>query len=119
MQTRCLGIAGRSCRNTIPYGSGSRCRTCEGEYRARKNATNRTVRKQRLASGDGAQRRVRTALNKAGAGTCAHCRRQFLATDLHVDHVHALSKGGKDVMSNVQLLCHEDHRIKTRNERNE
>ncbi|WP_164383887.1 HNH endonuclease signature motif containing protein [Streptomyces sp. OM5714] len=117
MRTRCINAASAKCGGWVEYGHGSRCRACESEYRARKNATNRGVRKQRLATGDGAQRRVRAALNRAGAASCAKCRRSFLATDLAVDHVHALSKGGKDVMSNVQVLCHECHRLKTRSER--
>ncbi|MFD4032278.1 HNH endonuclease [Streptomyces sp. NPDC058637] len=117
MRTRCIDSAHAKCGGWVEYGHGSRCRACESEYRARKNATNRSVRKQRLSTGDGAQQRVRKALNKAGSATCSKCRQPFPASGLDVDHIYALSKGGKDIVSNLQLLCHECHRLKTRDER--
>ncbi len=45
---------------------------------------------------------------------CAHCLskgRYTLATEL--DHIIALTNGGKDTPSNYQGLCEECHKIKT------
>ncbi|MEV4683952.1 HNH endonuclease [Streptomyces kurssanovii] len=60
---------------------------------------------------------MRAALNRVGSGVCRSCRRESLAIDLHVDHVVPLSKNGMDIESNVQVLCRECHRLKTRSER--
>ncbi|MFE9779276.1 HNH endonuclease [Streptomyces sp. NPDC005775] len=117
MRTRCIDSARAKCGGWVEYGHGSRCRACESEYRARKNATNRSVRKQRLSSGDGAQRRVRAALRKAGQCSCAHCREVFPADSLEVDHRLPLSHGGLDVLTNIQVLCIRCHRAKTANDR--
>ncbi|WP_267488100.1 HNH endonuclease [Streptomyces sp. DH8] len=40
----------------------------------------------------------------------------FPADEVDVDHVRPLSRGGEDVDSNVQALCHGCHQIKTATE---
>ncbi|WP_229848372.1 HNH endonuclease [Streptomyces melanogenes] len=40
----------------------------------------------------------------------------FPADGVDVDHVRPLSLGGEDVDSNVQVLCHGCHQLKTRTE---
>ncbi|MFZ4265993.1 HNH endonuclease [Streptomyces arboris] len=108
---------GKSCRGFVEYGHGSRCRACESEYEARRAVTRNARRKARLATGDGAQRKVRAALRKAGQCSCAHCREVFPADALEVDHCLPLSFGGLDVLTNIQVLCIRCHRTKTANDR--
>ncbi|MFI8810261.1 MULTISPECIES: HNH endonuclease [unclassified Streptomyces] len=40
----------------------------------------------------------------------------FPADGVDVDHVRPLSRGGEDVDSNVQVLCHGCHQLKTATE---
>ncbi|MFJ8557354.1 HNH endonuclease [Streptomyces microflavus] len=112
MRTRCLEPG---CRDWTHQDS--RCRLHLSEYNARRSATSNARRKARLATGDGAARRARTALRKAGNGECAHCREVFAADALDVDHIVPLSKGGLDVSSNLQLLCKQCHMNKTASDR--
>ena len=70
----------------------------------------------RANSGDGAARRARYALNRAGSAICAHCGLTLQASALHVDHARAIADGGADVDTNIQLLCIPCHYKKTRNE---
>ncbi|MFH9262720.1 HNH endonuclease [Streptomyces sp. NPDC017546] len=40
----------------------------------------------------------------------------FPANEVDVDHVRPLALGGEDVDSNVQVLCHDGHQLKTATE---
>ncbi|MFI6687751.1 HNH endonuclease [Streptomyces sp. NPDC050485] len=40
----------------------------------------------------------------------------FPADGVDLDHVRTLSLGGEDIDSNVQVLCHGCHQLKTRTE---
>lgn len=46
------------------------------------------------------------------SGNCAGCGTHFEARHLEVDHIIAVSKGGTDHISNLQLLCANCNRIK-------
>ncbi|MGP9018899.1 HNH endonuclease [Streptomyces sp. BR1] len=51
-----------------------------------------------------------------GSAWCDWCLGTFPADGVDVDHVRPLSLGGEDVDSNVQVLCHECHQLKTSTE---
>lgn len=113
MRIRCLDCRGWAV-------TGGRCRLHHAEKEAQRNAKSTAKRRERMASGDGAQSRWRKRLNKSGAARCNGCGHEFLAAELAVDHITPLFKGGRDVDINVQLLCHEVcHKAKTRRQRRE
>ncbi len=46
---------------------------------------------------------------------CAHCRRRFRSKELEVDHIVEIARGGPALeYANLQTLCRECHRAKTR-----
>ncbi len=49
--------------------------------------------------------KVKVALLKVQKGRCAYCRAKLQPADMHVDHIHPLSKGGSSDLSNLQLTC--------------
>ncbi|WP_189056083.1 HNH endonuclease [Longimycelium tulufanense] len=105
----CLGCGGRF----RPEGSVSRCEGCRRaspEQNRRKNA-------RRQQAGNGAARRLRYAVNRVGRSLCATCQVVYPARAIEIDHRVPLSRGGRDVDDNVQPLCRECHRVKSRRER--
>ncbi|WP_240351385.1 HNH endonuclease [Streptomyces olivoreticuli] len=60
--------------------------------------------------------RLRRTLDRRGLGCCDWCLDDFPADGVDVDHVRPLSLGGEDIDSNVQVLCHGCHGLKTRTE---
>ena len=74
----------------MPTTNGSRCLPCAGRYR---NATRNP------AYDDPAYRRLRTPTTCPGYGVPAHA-----ATDLTLDHVIPLSRGGA-VLGPTRVLC--------------
>ncbi|MEV8015634.1 HNH endonuclease signature motif containing protein [Streptomyces sp. NPDC086554] len=52
-------------------------------------------------------------MRKAVGGHCASCRGWFLPSQVDIDHVLPLAKGGEDVETNVQVLCKACHKTKT------
>ncbi|MFD9424015.1 MULTISPECIES: HNH endonuclease [unclassified Streptomyces] len=51
-----------------------------------------------------------------GSAWRGRCLGDFPADGVDVDHVRPLSRGGEDVDSNVQVLCHSCHQLKTATE---
>ncbi|MEN8653760.1 HNH endonuclease signature motif containing protein [Streptomyces sp. 21So2-11] len=56
-------------------------------------------------------------LNAKGYGYCTKCGGTLPADALEVDHIKALSNGGKDEIANIQLLCRHCHLSKTNDDR--
>lgn len=93
-------------------GDPSRCTDCATRTtrtRDRAHAARRAA-----APGDGARRRLRTAVNKAGGAVCALCSGWHAAAAIEIDHQVRLADGGHDVDSNVRPLCLGCHDRKTR-----
>lgn len=109
MRTRCL-----DCRDWATRGG-----RCDEHYRAREAARSpqsHSKRKQAIANGTQAARRLRAALRRAGWATCARCGLTVLPSAVDVDHIKPLSQGGTDTDSNVQALCRPCHRLKTKSD---
>ena len=79
----------------------------------------RTKNAKRAQAGDGAGRRLRAVVNKAGAWPCALCVRLVPAQFTEVDHVLPIFRGGRDEEGNLQVLCRDCHRDKTAQENRE
>ena len=45
--------------------------------------------------------------NLRGHGLCHYCKKKFNATDLTMDHVIPISRGGKSTKSNIVTACKE------------
>lgn len=45
------------------------------------------------------------AIRKAQRNKCAYCRVSLSRTEMHVDHIVALSRGGSNDRRNLQMLC--------------
>ena len=68
-----------------------------------------------LSEGDNAASALRKAIRAAGWAYCAKCGARLLPSAVDIDHVTPLSAGGRDVPSNVQVLCRAVcHKAKTR-----
>ncbi|MEV7402836.1 HNH endonuclease signature motif containing protein [Streptomyces sp. NPDC091267] len=57
---------------------------------------------------------IRAAIRTVGFVACARCLGHYLGSQVDVDHVKPLAKGGEDVDGNVQVLCKSCHKLKTR-----
>ncbi|MFF8026188.1 HNH endonuclease [Streptomyces sp. NPDC007896] len=55
-------------------------------------------------------------MQERGSTCCDWCPGDFSADGVDVDHVRPLSLGGEGIDSNVQVLCHGCHQLKTRTE---
>ncbi|MFE2747802.1 HNH endonuclease [Streptomyces scopuliridis] len=55
-------------------------------------------------------------MQERGSAWCDWCLGDFPADGVDVDHVRPLSLGGEDIDSNVQVLCHGCHQLKTSTE---
>ena len=64
---------------------------------------NRRRMRDLLASGSFSQGDIEHRMNLQ-RGRCAYCRK-LLHDNYHVDHIQALSKGGSNEPSNIQMLC--------------
>ena len=60
--------------------------------------------------------RVYRTVRKLTAERCASCELVYPPNYLRVDHVLPLADGGVDALGNIQLLCVDCHRVKTRAE---
>jgi len=99
------------CRTRYTPGDPQRCPLCALTVTRAKNAAHAAQRN--AAPGDGAARRARAAVNRAGSAYCYGCHRWHLAAAIEIDHIVALGDGGTDTDSNVQPLCKPCHWAKT------
>lgn len=58
-------------------------------------------------------RRIRDAVLLRDGYTCQQCKRLCLPCDLECDHITPTSKGGTDVLHNLQAMCIPCHERKT------
>lgn len=76
------------------------------EYNRRKPESKRAAyhrRKSSFSDGTVTAKFIRFLLS-AQKGCCASCKKR-MRLKFHVDHIEALSKGGKNTSTNIQLLC--------------
>ena len=92
---------------------GGRCPECaQARAKARRDAIGTTA--ERGYGGNWARLRRMVLAEEPVCRACAAGGRVALATD--VDHILPKAKGGTDVRTNLQPLCHECHSRKTMNE---
>ncbi|MFE2977453.1 HNH endonuclease [Streptomyces sp. NPDC059258] len=101
---------------TEPATHRGRCKNHHAAYEGRPSTRSRRARGRRRANRRDAAARLRRRVQDRGLAWCDWCLADFPATGVDVDHVRPLSLGGEDVDSNVQVLCHGCHGLKTRTE---
>ncbi|MFI5864239.1 HNH endonuclease [Streptomyces sp. NPDC051546] len=101
---------------TEPATHRRRCKTHHGAYEGRASVRTRRARGRRRADRNDGAARLRRRVQERGSAWCDWCLNDFPANGVDVDHVRPLSLGGEDVDSNVQVLCHSCHGLKTRTE---
>ncbi|MGW8330143.1 HNH endonuclease [Streptomyces sp. NPDC055897] len=101
---------------TEPATHRGRCKSHHGAYEGRPNVRSRRARGRRRANRSDAAARLRRRVQERGNAWCDWCLNDFPADGVDVDHVRPLSLGGEDTDSNVQVLCHDCHALKTRTE---
>ncbi|MFC9650852.1 HNH endonuclease [Streptomyces sp. NPDC056937] len=99
-----------------PATHRGRCKTHHGAYEGRPNVRSRRARGRRRANRRDAAARLRRRVQERGTAWCDWCLGDFPADGVDVDHVRPFALGGEDVDSNVQVLCHRCHGIKTATE---
>ncbi|MGW3674625.1 HNH endonuclease [Streptomyces sp. NPDC005166] len=92
---------------------GGRCEAHHADYSGRRSVRSHAVRRAALARGHNAAAALRRAVRRAGGADCGWCRGFYRPSNLDIDHVLPLAKGGDDVESNVQALCKRCHAAKT------
>ncbi|MDT0267991.1 HNH endonuclease signature motif containing protein [Streptomyces sp. DSM 44915] len=90
-----------------------RCAVHFAAYERRTGVRQRRERRAVTARFFDAAAALRHLVREAGYVPCAWCGRRFPASAVEVDHVCPLSDGGRDVASNLQILCLSCHREKT------
>ncbi|MEV4976392.1 HNH endonuclease [Streptomyces scopuliridis] len=98
---------------TEPATHRGRCKTHHATYEGRPSVRSRRARGRRRASRRDAAARLRRRVQERGSAWCDWCLGDFPADGVDVDHVRPLSLGGEDIDSNVQVLCHGCHQLKT------
>ncbi|MFJ2783696.1 MULTISPECIES: HNH endonuclease [unclassified Streptomyces] len=101
---------------TEPATRRGRCEAHYGAYEGRPAVRSRRTRGRRRAGRRDAAARLRRLVDERGSAWCDWCLGDFPAAVVDIDHVRPLSMGGEDVGSNVQVLCHGCHALKTRTE---
>lgn len=56
---------------------------------------------------------LRQKIIERDKGICQHCKKKCLPGDLEIDHIQPVSKGGKTLASNLQVLCMRCNRTKS------
>lgn len=95
---------------------GSRCEEHELPKKPRGVAAERRRNAKRQARSTGAARRLRETLRQVEWYQCAACLCRHHWSELEVDHVVPLMRGGTDQPGNLQVLCRMCHRVKTSEE---
>ncbi|MFF1479666.1 HNH endonuclease [Streptomyces sp. NPDC058301] len=93
-----------------------RCKAHHGVYEGRPSVRTHRARGRRRAARYDAAARLRRRVQERGSAWCDWCLGNFPAEGVDVDHVRPLSLGGEDIDSNVQVLCHGCHGLKTSTE---
>ncbi|WHM36993.1 HNH endonuclease signature motif containing protein [Streptomyces sp. BPTC-684] len=93
-----------------------RCDVHDRAHEKRPAVRSRRERGRRRAKRYDAAARLRRRVRERGSAWCDWCLGDFPADGVDVDHVRPLSLGGEDVDSNVQVLCHGCHALKTATE---
>ncbi|WP_443052939.1 HNH endonuclease [Streptomyces sp. NBC_00184] len=106
MRTRCL-----DCRDWATHAG--RCALHHSNYNAQRSVKSHAKRRAAIARGNNAAAKLRRAVRKAVGGECRICLRWCLPSQVDIDHVLPLAKGGEDVEGNVQILCKTCHKTKT------
>ncbi|MFF2406728.1 HNH endonuclease [Streptomyces sp. NPDC058092] len=106
MRTRCL-----DCRDWATHKG--RCPTHHKAYENGRAYQSHSKRRAAIARGNNAASRLRKRVRDAVSGTCVMCLGSFLPSQVDIDHVVPLARGGEDVDSNVQVLCKRCHKTKT------
>lgn len=66
----------------------------------------------------GEWRKLREEVLDRDQGLCQECKRQGrIMPGTDVDHIVPKAQGGSDSLSNLQVLCRECHRLKTKREK--
>ncbi|MFD8104771.1 HNH endonuclease [Streptomyces microflavus] len=98
---------------TEPATHRGRCKTHHATYEGRPNVRSRRARGRRRANRRDGAARLRRRVQERGSAWCDWCLGDFPADGVDVDHVRPLALRGEDTDSNVQVLCHGCHRVKT------
>ncbi|MFE2635413.1 HNH endonuclease [Streptomyces scopuliridis] len=93
-----------------------RCEAHHTAYEGRASVRTRQARGRLRANRHDAAARLRQRVDERGHGWCDWCLNTFAPWAVDVDHVRPLALGGEDVDSNVQVLCHGCHQLKTATE---
>ncbi|MGW2583097.1 HNH endonuclease [Streptomyces virginiae] len=101
---------------TEPATHRGRCQTHHQDYERRPAVRSRQSRARQRAARNDAAARLRRRVQERGSAWCDWCLGDFPADTVDVDHVRPISLGGEDIDSNVQVLCHPCHELKTRTE---
>lgn len=95
---------------TAPGLFANHCKAC-----AQRDRLSPAVRRA-VAERHNAAANLRALVNVLGSARCARCDQGFCAAEIEIDHVVPLASGGTDTRGNVQALCTDCHRAKTRRE---
>ncbi|MFI6861286.1 HNH endonuclease [Streptomyces sp. NPDC050421] len=106
MRTRCL-----DCREWAEIKG--RCATHYKAYESGRTRQSHSKRRAAIAAGNNAAARLRRAVRAAVSGQCRVCLGTYLPSQVDIDHIVPLARGGEDIDSNVQILCKSCHKTKT------
>ncbi|MGW6606160.1 HNH endonuclease [Streptomyces sp. NPDC055036] len=101
---------------TEPATQHGRCTTHHTQYEGRGSIRTRRARSRRQANRSDAAARLRRTVQARGSAWCDWRLGDFPSDGVDVDYVRSLSLGGEDIDSNVQVLCHGCHQLKTSTE---
>ncbi|MFJ5681487.1 HNH endonuclease [Streptomyces sp. NPDC093099] len=93
-----------------------RCKAHHGAYEGRRGVRSRRARGRRRANRRDGAARLRRRVQERGSAWCDWGLGDFPADGVDVDHVRPLSLGGEDIDSNIQVLCHDCHQLRTATE---